>query len=277
MLSKCDSPDRQISVLNLLLGYPDGLIKDSFFTILSNEEKVPLKNINKKILLDNKINKDTITANINNILLPITIYEDLSHNLRRIYKICMNSLFNSDVLERIKKLQSGGTNGNYNIKSFLYYPNQNHDTHTIKDCGYIQLKYYKNTFLQSLEDTKYILNFCLGSIQNVSDNKSIITSITKLYNFLINNTYNMSEEDLGKKVSLSNNDKLEFNKLNQKFIKCMGDNLSLGIKNFKPDYNKIFDDLTNIDNEIPLTKLEYKQKYLKYKQKYLMLKNKFVN
>jgi hypothetical protein len=28
----------------------------------------------------------------------------------------MNSLFNSDVLERIKKLQSGGTNGNYNIE-----------------------------------------------------------------------------------------------------------------------------------------------------------------
>jgi hypothetical protein len=84
----------------------------------------------------------------------------------------------------------------------------------------------------------------------------------------------MSEEDLGKKVSLTNNDKLEFTKSDLKFIKCMGDNLSLGLKNFKLDYNKIFNDLSNIDNEIPSSKLEYKEKYLKYKQKYLMLKKK---
>jgi hypothetical protein len=282
MLSKSNNIDTQISILNLLLGYPDGIIKKSFFSNPFGEEKVPLKNINKLILLDNKINKKTIKSNINNILLPITIYDDLSHNLRRIYKICMNSLFNIDVLERIKNLQGGSSDGNgnndgdnkYNIKSFLYYPDQNHDTHAIKDCGYVQLKYYKNTFLQAFVDTKDILNFCLKSIQNVSNNESIITSITLMYNFLMNNTYNMSPEDLDKNVSLSNNDKLEFTKLNPQFLKCVGDNLSLGIKNFKLDYNKIFDDLVNIDKQIPFSELEYKQKYIKYKQKYLMLKNK---
>jgi hypothetical protein len=278
MLSKCNNVDSQIGVLNLLLGYPDGLIKKSIFTNPFGEEKVPLKNINKLILLDNKINKDTIKDNINNILLPITIYENLSHNLRRIYKICMNTVFNSDVSDRIKKLQSvgGGVsvagNSNYNIKSFLYYPKQNHDTHAIKDCGYIQLKFYKNIFLQSLEDTKHILNFCLKPIQNVLDNKSIILAITELYNYLINNTFNMSSEDLKKQVSLSNTDKLEFTKLDLKFIKCAGDNLLLGVKNFKLDYKKICSDLSNIDKSIPSSQLEYKQKYLKYKQKYLMLK-----
>lgn len=294
MLLKCNNNlDSQISVLNLLLGYPDGLIKKPILSNPFGEEKVPLKNINGLILKNNKINKDTIKDNINNILLPNTNYENLSHNLRRVYKIFMNSLFNADVLERIKNLQDGGSvsggsggsggdgdgndgsSSNFNIKSFLYYPKQNYDTHTIKDCGYIQLEFYKNTFLQSIEDTKYILNFCLDSIQNVSDNKSIISSITLMYNYLINYTYYMIEEDLNKNVSLLYNDKLEFSKFNLKFIKCVGDNLLLGRKYFKLDYNKIFTDLSNIDNVIPSTNLEYKNKYLKYKMKYLQLKKKF--
>ena len=69
---------------------------------------------------------------------------------------------------------------------------------------------------------------------------------------------------------MSNNDKLEFTKSDLKFIKCAGDNLSLGIKNFNLDYNKIFSDLSNIDNKIPSSKLEYKQTVSSYLQSFML-------
>ena len=121
----------------------------------------------------------------------------------------------------------------------------------------------------SFQEMFNILNVYISGFE--AQSYYILYSLSKV----TNNTYNMSPKDLGEKVSLSNNDKLEFTKLNPQFIKCIGDNLSLGIRNFKLNYNKIFDDLVNIDNQIPFTQLEYKYKYIKYKMKYLQLKKQF--
>lgn len=257
ILNKCPNPNTRKLVLNILLGYTDGKIKKSILSNPFAEEKVSINKINPSLLLNNMINENKIELLKNNILVGPIVYDDLSHNLRRVYKILMNSLFNNDVLLRIdlllskKKIQNGGTKNKY-LKSFLYYPNQNQDKHAIKDCGYVQLKLYKENFNQCLSDTQYILNFCLNAYKNFIVNKNddlLLIHITEFYNYLYFNTFYMTSDDLKSKVSSINSDKHDLNKSDSNFIKCSLELLPFVASNFKLKQKKILNDIKDINDK----------------------------
>ena len=290
ILIKCPDINAQINVLNILLGYPDGKISNSFIKKPFSEEKVSPKKINPSLLEKNKIKIDKLNELKNKVLVDNIIYDDLSHNLRRVYKLLMNSLFNDDVLQKISKIQKGGDIKRKYIKSFLFYPHQDKDKHAIKDCGYIQLDNYQSIFYYAFQDTKFIVNFCFDAIFN--NNTTPITNlITEMYNFLMNNTFYMSLDDIKDKVSLANKDKIEFKNSHKDFIKCMKENVVMGVSGFNIKFNKFFSDLNSKNTNLILKRTEelnssdmsknsekykYKYKYLKYKNKYILLKNKLA-
>jgi hypothetical protein len=253
MLDKCPDNISKKKVLNILLGYLDGKIKKSLFKNPFAEEKISINKINPELLLKDEIDVNKISLLKDKILIGPILYNDLSHNIRRVYKILMNSLFNNDVLSRIKRIlkQKGGTTTK-SIKTFLYYPNQDQDKHAVKDCGYVQLDSYDITFKQCLNDTKYIINFCLEALQKENTNKNLIDSLTEFYNFLIFNTFYMSDNDLKMKVSQMNKDTLVINKTNSNFLKCSSELLYYVSINFNLKYKTILSDFKNITDKLKI-------------------------
>lgn len=256
MLDKCPDNDNVIKkkVLNILLGYLDGKIKKSVFKNPLAEEKISINKINPELLLNNEINVDKINKLKGEILIGDIFYNDLSHNIRRVYKILMNSLFNEDVLSRIKRIipQKGGTKTK-SIKAFLYYPDQDQDKHAVKDCGYVQLDSYDITFKQCLNDTKYIINFCLEALQKENTNENLIDSLTEFYHYLILNTFYMSDNDLKTIVSQTNKDTIEISKTNSSFLKCSLDHLYYISINFNLKYKRILSDFKKITDKLQIT------------------------
>jgi hypothetical protein len=258
LLNKCPNSNSRKLVLNILLGYTDGKIKKSIISNPFAEERVSINKINPSLILNDMIDENKIESLKNNVLVGPFVYDDLSHNLRRVYKIIMNSLFNDDVLSRIellsskKILQKGGTKLKY-VKSFLFYPHQDQDKHAVKDCGYVQNKLYKENLDQCISDTKYILNFCLNAHQifmtNKNDDSLLLKYITQLYNYLYFNTFYMSSEDLNSKVSTINNDKHVINKTDSNFLKCSAELITYVALNFKLKQKKILDDMVNINDK----------------------------
>jgi flagellin-specific chaperone FliS len=228
------------------LGYEDGKISKSLISLPSAKEKVPIDKINKNVIFDKKINGSVINTNITNILNSGLIYDNLSHSLRRIYKLLMNSLYNTEVTNKIVNL-SGGKIGRKYVTSFLYYPLQDQNKHAIKDCGYIQLDDYSETYNYAFVDTKYVLELCIDAFiaTNNRDVKEFAKPITDLYSYLINNTYHMSEENLKKKVATVNHDNKNYEKTNKKFASCMAENVGLTVSGFKVTQKKMLDDLAS--------------------------------
>jgi hypothetical protein len=258
MLDKCPNNISKKKVLNILLGYLDGKIKKSLLKNPLAEEKISVNKINPELLLKNEIDENKIDLLKDKILIGDIFYNDLSHNIRRVYKILMNSLFNEDVLSRIKRIipQKGGKNTK-SIKTFLYYPDQDQDKHAVKDCGYVQLDSYNITFNQCLNDTKCIIDFCLKALQKENTDENLINSLQDFYHYLILNTFYMSKHDLNMKVSQTNKDTIEISKTNPSFLKCSLDhlyyisiNFNLKYKRILSDFKKITDDFKKITNKL---------------------------
>ena len=278
-LSYCsNNSNSQLKILYILLGYNKNNISNSLLNVFS-DEKVSFNKINPKIFIKNKkiIDKTQIENNKTNILKDNIIYDNLSHTLRRIYKLITNSLYNDDIINIIFKNQIGGQEyiKKKYIKSFLYYPHQDQKKHAIKDCGYIQIEEYPQILLEVINDTKIILELCLTKFYNINNNESIINAIIDIYNILINDIFYMSDINLDTQVSIKNNDKKDFSILDSRYLNCMKENIT--ITNQKNDLSQIFTDSNSkiiinlskkIQNYININK--YKYKYKIYKTKYIL-------
>ena len=286
-LSYCsNNSDSQLKMLYILLGYNKNNISTSFFNVFS-DEKVLFDKINPNIFISKKkeIDKTKIENNKTNILKNNIIYDNLSHTLRRIYKLITNSLYNDDIINIIFKNQIGGQEyiEKKYIKSFLYYPHQDQKKHAIKDCGYIQIEEYPQILLEVINNTQKILELCLTNYYNINNNnQSILNAIIDIYNILINDIFYMSDINLDTQISIKNNDKKNFSIFDSRYLNCMKENIT--ITNQINNINQIFTDsnsktINNLSEKIQnYTNInKYKQKYKIYKTKYILLQLNKLN
>lgn len=199
MLEKCFDFKSKKQMLLILLGY------DTFFT---TKESVPRYKLFKYNITN--VTEDELQKNHSNILQSVIFYDDLSHSLRRIYKIIMNSLYNIDVQNKILSLKNDkkpnlkiiDDDNCYNenrlyITNYLYYPSQNHDQHFLKDCKLNLLIQNRNLFDFAVCDTTNILKMGFDFlIEYYEDNTKINDLLMGLHNYLINKTFYMSDNDL---------------------------------------------------------------------------------
>ena len=283
MIGNCSDYNLKMQMLLILLGYNN---------IVNLKDSIPKKKINIKIRDIKNSKKEILDGDI---LKSPLYYDDLSHSLRRIYKIIMNSLYNFDVQNKIESvIQSNNSKTEldneylkieYNncneeirpyIKHFLYYPSQNSDYHFIQDCKLNLLVQHKELFDFASCDTSNILKLSLDCLIEYNDSKNINNSIIKLYNYLINRTFYMLEDNLN--ISVNVVDKKEFNRTPDKtsnYKSCLATNASFAIHNFKLDAKRIITDLEKMKGgyiEETDKLLIYKKKYKHYKKLYLQNK-----
>jgi hypothetical protein len=166
-------------VLKILLGDAHKtIISDIFIT-----KGLVMKDINYNELMINnntKIFKDGVK------------YKEYPHNLTRLYKLIMNTIFS---FYNIKKMgsyvQAGGENlTKHYIKLFLYYPDQDSSMHGVKDCeGILKTSYIsKQLFMSAEQDTVNIMKLMFDYRYRIQqgDKTALPEAITELYNFLMN-------------------------------------------------------------------------------------------
>jgi hypothetical protein len=257
--------NKKLELIHILFGWNHFLHK-TIFSNISTDEKISDKNVNNNILKkeSNKliIDINKISSNQSNILQNIK-YENLSHSLRRLYKLTTNYLYNDNIIERIYSQNGGGVYSQNNINtkryyidSFLYYPLQNKEKHKTKDCGYVLIKKNPYFFIQTVIDTKTILELCLTEFYKYNINptkENAKESITKIYNYLINNTFYL--KDL-KETNNDSNDSSNFFDINKCMLKSVISNtpnytikkILNDIKTTNTDYSldqKIINDITS--------------------------------
>ena len=313
ILKLCTNISIKIKILNMLLGYEDGKYNSGFISKFFGNEIVPLYLIN--VIKDNKLSDD---INFNNDVIFLQqplIYDNLSHNLRRVYKLLFNNFYNylitQEILLKYKKCcKSGESKYNYTylssrpyIISFLYYPSQDASTHSKFDCFNVLIKTYENLLNFAILDTKNILQISLELYSEYIIKKNNITTtqdeldacilggLKRLYDYLVEFTFKMSEEDLSKIVI---NSLEEYSAIYEKnktknfegFSTCVKENLELSVKNFIYVKKDIFKELnsSNIKKNIEshntyiakLTNIQeggFKKRYIELKKKYKKLYN----
>jgi len=148
---------------------------------------------------------------------PNISYESTPHELRRIYKLLMNNLFTYQQLDALKLSQispissspaspalpalpatpilKGGTDNPQRIEiiGFRNFNNEDHNVHIFSDCKQVILKVDSMLYNYAIIDTVNVINIMISN----NDKK---TKITNLFNYLINNTYHISESNLDMKL-----------------------------------------------------------------------------
>lgn len=266
--------------------------------ITKNDEKIQIAKIllndNTKIINDYFIIKKKLSSNIDYVLLidkisttntkifkDIIIYSKFPHNLTRLYKLVMNSMYTQINLKKMENLQNGGsdniTDKNYYIKLFLFYPKQDAGKHGIKDCyGILKTKYNESQLYKSaVNDTIEILKIML-----INPVENIITTIEKLFNHLINHTYYIDEKYLQFDPKKIDEFAYDITKIDdqlkptmQEFVTCTKENINLSTNiNFGIKQTKDF--INNIEKQNDLNGGNiYQYKYNKYLSKNNKLNN----
>ena len=336
LLSLCNTDEKKLIMVKILFGWWEW--HSDYY------ETISISNINPEIMIDGKIEITKIEQHSSKILQNIT-YKNLSHSLRRLYKIVTHYLYDNDIIERIY-IQTGGksslsglqpsasgksslsglqpsasgsrliTSGlkdntikgleleakrltNYFISSFLYYPKQDKETHKNKDCGYVLFANNEFLFTQAIIDIKIILELSLTEFYKYQANKTkdnAKESITKIYNYLINNTFYLFKSNDFPKI---NNDKSLSNNNWYTNLKCLYSSalvttnnniksLILAINQVENNYKlneqtiKIIESNFEIKNAEQETIEELEggsikiDKYNEYKQKYKIYKTKYI-
>jgi len=188
---------------------------------------------------------------------------------------------------------------NYFISSFLYYPKQDKETHKNKDCGYVLFANSEFLFTQTIIDIKIILELSLIEFYKYQANKTkdnAKESITKIYNYLINNTFYLCKSEDFSKI---NNDKSLSNNNWYTNLKCLSSSalvttnnniisFILAINQVEKNYKLNEETIKIIESNFENQNLEQGEieeleggsikinKYNEYKQKYKIYKTKYI-
>lgn len=244
-----------INILKSLIGKADSNLINSKYIIGT---QVPYTNLNLK-----NIDYTKILEQKKNIFDENTaIYEKLPKQIKRLYKLVLNTLNLEIDFENIlnikinKYLQTGGLNNRPYISLFYYYPFENKNYHVGYDCYHIATKITDNKNMNySIQDTFTSLTilieafYLLNKIGNEKNELVIIYYLTLFYNFLVNQVFFISKEDLNKTnkyfdySSFNVQLKKEMTENKTSLSKCLYENVSLINNNFFISFEKFTDDL----------------------------------
>jgi len=254
----------------------DNYVENSFFTSSLKYDDI-LTDLQKNTL---KLFKDNVT------------YDKFNTNMTRLYKLCMNSILTYDVFQSIASLLTGtieaptqqiipeDVNRMY-IKHFLYYLDQDSKLHAAKDCETVLTTTYQRTkiFDYAIKDTSEIIKILLNGIHQMNDaNKNDIlrTTIEQFYNFLVNYTLYIAEENKNLSFNKTNVDDVDKitaydTVVGKSAISCLAQNGELFTANFSPTIEKLKSSIAHRSLQL---KGGYEYKCAKYKSKCAKLQKK---